>query len=62
LISAERGVRHLWIVDPTARTLEVLRNHEGQWLVASVHGEDDVIRAEPFDAVELRLGRLWGLD
>jgi Uma2 family endonuclease len=62
LIYAEQGVSHMWIVDPTARTLEVLRNQEGHWLVASVHGEDEVVRAEPFDAVELKLGRLWGLE
>jgi hypothetical protein len=27
--------------------------------VASTHGGTDVVRAEPFDAVELRLARWW---
>jgi Uma2 family endonuclease len=62
LIYAKHGVRHLWIVDPIARTLEVQRNTAGQWTVLGVHGDSDIVRAEPFDAVELKLGTLWGID
>jgi hypothetical protein len=48
-----------WFVDPLARTLEVYRLEDGRWIVAATHGGDDVVRAEPFDAVELALDRWW---
>jgi hypothetical protein len=53
------GVRHVWLVDPLARLLEVYRLVEGVWQLAGVHGEDEVVRAEPFDGVDLPLGALW---
>jgi Uma2 family endonuclease len=57
---ARAGVRHLWIIDPIAQTLEVLRNEEARWVVLAVHSETERVRAEPFEAIELKLGRLWG--
>jgi Uma2 family endonuclease len=56
---ARIGIRHLWFIDLEARTLSVSELREGQWLELGVYGEDDVIRAAPFDAIELRLGELW---
>ena len=58
-IYARAGVAHLWLVDPGTRTLEVYRREGGRWMVASAHGAEDVVRAEPFGAVELALGRWW---
>ena len=58
-IYAREGVRHLRFVDPLARTLEVYRLEDGRWVVASTHGGDDRIRAEPFDAIEIGLERWW---
>jgi Uma2 family endonuclease len=58
-IYAEAGVAWLWLVDPIEQTLEVLRLREGAWTIAAVHTGRDVVRAEPFDAVELTLERLW---
>jgi len=58
-VYAREGVRHLWLIDPLAWTLEVYRLADGHWIVAAVHGGDDVVRAEPFDAVELALDRWW---
>ena len=58
-IYAREGVRHLWFVDPLARTLEVYRLEDGRWVVASTHGGDDRVRAEPFDAIEIGLERWW---
>jgi Uma2 family endonuclease len=52
-------VSHAWIVDPIACTLEVLRLHEGRWLIMASFKGDDVVRAEPFDAVELALADIW---
>jgi Uma2 family endonuclease len=58
-IYARESVSHLWIVDPILRTLEVYRLEAGRWVVASTHGGDDRVRAEPFDAIELEIVRWW---
>ena len=58
-IYAREGVRHVWLVDPLARTLEVLALEENRWVVAGNHGGDDVVRAAPFAALDVALARLW---
>lgn len=58
-IYARDGVKHAWLVDPMDRTLEVLRLDGGRWSILAVHRDDEQIRAEPFDAIELDLGVLW---
>jgi len=58
-IYAREGVRHLWLLDPIARTLEVLVLDRGRWSVVVVHTASERVRAEPFDAIELDLARLW---
>jgi len=58
-IYAREGVPHAWIIDPTLRTLEVLRLQEGRWLIVNVFHDDEKVRAEPFEAVELDLALLW---
>ena len=57
-IYAEAGVAHAWFVKPSDRTLEVLRLREGAWTIV-VLPETPVVRAAPFEAVELELRRLW---
>lgn len=53
---AKIGVRHLWYVEPLARTVTVSRLEEGRWLeLGSYDVDDKVIRAEPFDAIEIEL-------
>jgi 3-deoxy-D-manno-octulosonic-acid transferase len=47
------------MVDPIARTLQVYRLEDRRWVVASTHAGDDRVRAEPFAAVELEIGRWW---
>lgn len=59
-VYAREQVRHLWIVDPVLRTLEVYRLEGGRWVVLSTHGEAETVRVEPFDAVELDTARWWG--
>lgn len=56
---AAAGVPHVWVVDPIARTLEVLRLERGEYVVLSTHVDAARVRAEPFDAVELDLAILW---
>ena len=58
-IYAREGVSHLWLVEPRLETLEVYRLEGGRWIVVGTHAGDDAVRAEPFDAVELQLGRWW---
>ena len=56
---ARAGVRHVWLVNPVHRTLEVLRLDAGHWVLATSYGDVDRVRAEPFDAIELDLNVLW---
>ncbi len=58
-IYAREGVPHAWLVDPTARTLEVLRLEAGRWAIVATHVGDEPVRAEPFAEIELPLGALW---
>ncbi|MBK9036715.1 MAG: Uma2 family endonuclease [Myxococcales bacterium] len=58
-IYAAAGVGHAWLVNPIARTLEVMRRQGSQWLAVAVHKDGDRVRAEPFDAIELDLALLW---
>ncbi len=58
-IDAREGVKHVWLVDPGVRTLEVLRlDGPSDRIVTTVRSEARV-RAEPFDALEIELGLLW---
>jgi Uma2 family endonuclease len=57
---ARHGVGHAWLINPTTRTLEVFRRDGGSWVLAATHADDAVVRAEPFDAIEIDLLHLWG--
>ena len=57
---AREQIAHLWLVDPHTRTLEVYRLEGARWIVASMHGGAETVRAEPFEAVELDMRRWWG--
>ena len=71
LLLAQRGMRcHLvdrrdgphrapqaHVLNP--RTLEIYRLENGRWIVASVLAGDGRVRVEPFEAIELDLGRWW---
>ena len=58
-IYAREGVRHIWLVDPIEHTLYVYRLLGDSWLRVAVFQDDAVVRAEPFDAIEIRLASLW---
>lgn len=58
-VYAREAVAHVWLIDPGARTLEVLRLDGDSYRLVLVATGDDPIRAEPFDAIELPLGALW---
>jgi len=59
-VYAREGVRHVWFVDPEARTLEVLRLEGTRYTLLVTHTGLARVRAEPFEAIELELGFLWG--
>lgn len=58
-IYAREGIGHLWLVDPLEQTLEVYRLGAGQWVVVAVFAGDEILRAEPFEAIEIGLARWW---
>jgi Uma2 family endonuclease len=58
-VYAREGVGWLWFVDPLAKTLEVYRLDAGHWVEVATFEADAVVRAQPFDAIELELGVLW---
>ena len=58
-VYAVAGVAHAWLVNPLERTLEVLRLRDGAWTIVAVCSDSDTVRIEPFEAIELELGRLW---
>lgn len=53
------GVRHIWLLDPVAQTLEVYRHGGDAWLRVACHKDDEVVRAEPFEAITIALAMLW---
>jgi len=57
---AKHGVRHYWVVDPAARVLEAFALEEdGRWLRLGAWDESETARIEPFEAVEVEVGRLF---
>jgi Uma2 family endonuclease len=53
------GIAHYWIVDPEHETLTVYQHHSDGYLAVTT-GVGDVVRAEPFEALELDVGELFG--
>lgn len=58
-VYAMHRVRHVWLIDPSAQTLEVLRLDGETYRLLATHAGDASVHAEPFDALALELGALW---
>jgi Uma2 family endonuclease len=56
------GVPYYWIADPLEQTLIVHRWESAGYLVVLTAAAGDVVRAAPFDAVELAVSTLFGID
>ncbi len=56
------GLPHYWLVDPRDETLTVLRWSADGYITRIRAERGEVVRAEPFDAVELHVGVLFGDD
>lgn len=54
-------VGHVWLVDPALKTLEAFRLDGAHYALIDTWEGDEVVRAEPFDAIELHLAVLWSL-
>lgn len=58
-VYARERVAHVWIIEPVAQTLEVLRLDGETYRIVMVVSGAERVRAEPFDAIELDLAILW---
>ncbi len=59
-IYAREQVAFASLVDPIARTLEVMRLDAGRWVPLCAHSGSETVRAEPFTEIEVPLASLWG--
>lgn len=53
-------VPHYWIIDPSNQTLTVYRWSADGYVVVLGAGKGEAVRAEPFEAIELRVELLFG--
>ncbi len=56
------GVPHYWLIDPQDETLTVYRWTAEGYLYVMGATREERVRAEPFDAIELQVGVLFGED
>jgi Uma2 family endonuclease len=61
-IYARESVAHAWLVDPIARTLEILRLEGSHWTIVGTHAGAEIVRGEPFTDGEIDLAALWAPD
>jgi Uma2 family endonuclease len=52
-------VPYVWLLDPNNKTLEVFRLESGRWVVLGIYADDDKVRAEPFQEIQIDLADLW---
>ncbi len=58
-IYAHYGIRHAWLVDPGARTMEAFELRGDSWVEIGHYSGKDTVSLAPFDAVSIELGKLW---
>jgi Uma2 family endonuclease len=58
-VYAREGIGFFWLVNPSARTLEVYRLQRQRWVRIATHVDDEIARIEPFAELELDLSRWW---
>lgn len=56
------GIPHYWIVDPREAMLTVMRWSSDGYVTVLIAERDETVRAEPFQAIELAVGTLFGDD
>ena len=55
-------IPHYWILDPVTQTLAVYRDSADGYVNVLMADAGQTVRAEPFAALELRVGLLFGVD
>jgi Uma2 family endonuclease len=58
-VYAREGVRHVWLLDPVAKTFEVLTLNGKKWATDTADETVDSVRAVPFDAIEIPPADIW---
>ncbi|WP_437892828.1 Uma2 family endonuclease [Sorangium sp. So ce124] len=59
-VYAREGVRHVWLIAPLQRTLEIFTlAADRSWAPIATHRDTASVRATPFQAIELDLAVLW---
>ncbi len=58
-VYARESVRHLWFVDPIARSLEAFALRDMKWVMIDTLFETACVSLSPFDAISFNLGELW---
>ncbi len=58
-IYARHTVGHIWLIDPSAMTMDVFKLADDKWVQLGSFAENDKVRAEPFQEIEINLGDLW---
>ncbi|CAM4045334.1 Uma2 family endonuclease [Corallococcus sp. ZKHCc1 1396] len=58
---ARAGILHAWLIDPVHHVLQVFRQAHGLWELKSTFVDEDRVRAEPFEKLELTLMPFWQL-
>jgi Uma2 family endonuclease len=59
---ARAGITYYWLVDPRDSTMTVLRWSADGYITRLRAERGEVVRAEPFEAVEIAVGTLFGDD
>ena len=54
-IYAHHGVGHIWLIDPVAMTMDAFRLESGKWVLLGSFAENDKVRVEPFQEIEINL-------
>ncbi len=55
---ARAGVSNVWLFDARTRALEVYRRDGNHYEMTAMFGDQELIRAEPFDQIELRIEQI----
>lgn len=58
----QAGVPHYWILDEVARALTVYRHGPDGYVIALVAEAHEIVRPEPFHAIEVKVASLFGVD
>jgi len=58
-VYAQEQVQYAWIVDASLQTFEAFRLESGRWSYIAQPSGNEVVRVEPFEAVEIDLRNVW---